>query len=58
MIPEDIRQALDMIDTIPEAEWNTQRDPVHGAVVKREQIAFYDITYYEDGYEKEFYIGD
>ena len=58
LIPEDIRQALDMINTVPEAEWNTKRDPVHGAVVKREQTAFYDITYYEDGYEKEFYIGD
>lgn len=47
---------LDLIDK--EATGEEFVDSKHGRIVEVKQIAFYDITVYEDGYEKKFYIGD
>ena len=47
---------LDLIDK--EATGEEFVDSKHGRIVEVKQIAFYDITVYEDGYEKNFYIGD
>ena len=50
--------ALDLLDQIPEEEWNTLPDPKHGKLVRVRQAAYHDIYEYEDGYEERFYIGD
>ena len=58
MLPTHIKNALDLLDRVPEEEWNTMQNPIHGKLVRVRQAAYHDIYEYEDGYEERFYIGD
>lgn len=39
-------------------ETKTPNQKIHGEIIKRRCIAFYDVFIYEDGFEEYFYIGD
>ena len=48
-------ERLTLREKDPDAYW--KKYP-HGEVVEVQQLAFHDVTIYEDGHEESFYIGD
>lgn len=54
---ENIFEALDLLDTVPEEEWGT-KEGEHGKLVNVKHLSFHDMYYYEDGHVEAIYIGD
>ena len=54
---EDVMEALSLLDTVPESEWNTKTGE-HGKLIEVRVMPYHDVFVYEDGYEFWNYIGE